>query len=97
MSERRGWFRFWIIASFAFALIELWQVFRGTSGVPLTTVARARLLGSAGGSFLIGAVLVWLARHWLFDAGGLDFWDAFFATLGGILGLWGHGMRRSVA
>lgn len=65
-------------------------------GIPLTTVARAYVLGSALGSALAGSFIAWLGYHWLLDDYGLDLWDIVAVLTGAVVGVagWAHRIGR---
>lgn len=75
-----------------------WEVrgfFRKASGDMLTEFKREWILHTAFGSSVVGAFLVWLVWHWLFDIAGLGWEDVVAAATGAYIGLLGWIYRRS--
>lgn len=92
MRPNRWWgyvWKAWIVFGVVYEILTLKR------GKPLTGVVRTRivfrLLGSAG----MGAFLVWLVWHWLFDPGpGVGTPDLVFVLIGTALGSFGYWVRR---
>jgi hypothetical protein len=67
---------------------------RGTLGPTLTEFARHFVLFSPAGAMLIGAFLIWMVWHWLFDANDLGREDYFAVGAGVLIGLGGWFARK---
>lgn len=80
----------WIVAGLLLEAIGLRE------GGPLTRSARTFVVGSAGGSFLVGGFLAWLFWHWLAVDSGLGLGDAVSVVAGGLVAvaLWAHRIGR---
>lgn len=87
---QRWLWRAWAVIGIVMELLSLRK-----GGVrPLTGEARARLLGNPAGSGIVGAFIVWLGWHWLFDTGGLGGADVVSVIAGAVLGVLGWAARR---
>jgi hypothetical protein len=72
----------WLLIAVAVLGKELWGL---AVGKPLTDTTRRRLLAYRAGAWAVGGFVAWLAYHWGFDTGGLDWLDLLSIAVGAVI------------